>query len=63
MSAQEIAATPPKNLLNSGLNLEEIFVDETAIEVAPEWTRSGTYGRLGLGHSPFFPEGPGNVSD
>lgn len=27
-----------------------------------EFDRSGTRGRLGLGVSPFHPEGPGNVS-
>jgi hypothetical protein len=28
-----------------------------------EFDRSGTRGRMGLGASPYHPEGPGNVSD
>jgi hypothetical protein len=61
-SAQQ--ANPAHSHQFSGLYQENSSGDGVlARQDRADFDRSGTRGRMGLGASPFHPEGPGNVSE
>ncbi|PNG24442.1 hypothetical protein [Methylocella silvestris] len=61
-TAQSIKPNEWYGLASSGVDSGGAGASLSRIDRA-NYDHSGTRGREGLGESPFYPEGPGNVSD